>query len=162
MKKKNVILIIVFAFVFALGVGGGVTAFLLNYNRTTPPLVEIFGLEDSIYAKTDSVGQYKGCRFKAENADETFFLESETNTVCLSGDERFTPGKKYLISVCYLGETEGGNSQYGDKQEWTAVSYLDVPRIVYDETTQIVSWNAVAGASSFMIYFGGQTQRIYL
>ena len=95
MKKNNkTFLIVLFCFAGVLLLGGGITAFIINYNLQAAPVVEIVDDGVHVYAKTLVNNDYKGYRFKVSQAGNSIYIDSNINYVDLASQERIIPGEK--------------------------------------------------------------------
>lgn len=159
-KKQKAFLILAFVCVCLLLVGGGVTAFIINYNLQVAPTVEILDDGNMIFAKTQVKSDCYGYRFRFVSEDKTFYIESKNNVVEITGNENVEIGARYAISVCYLGEIEGNNSDYSVAVTWTSYEYLATPELSYLEDEKSIVWTQVENASYYMVYYGDKSERV--
>ncbi len=161
MKKNNkTFLIVLFCFAGVLLLGGGITAFIVNYNLQAAPIVEIVDDGGHVYAKTLVNNDYKGYRFKVSQAGNSIYIDSKINYVDLTSQERIIPGEKYSVSVCYLGEIEGNNSAYSDQVDWQAYKYLETPVLTYERNENRLLWSDEDNASYYILYYGANSTKV--
>lgn len=141
--------------VAALAIGGGVTLFIINYNTDSTGKAQILDDGQNIYVVAPATEGYQGYRFKFKSGKTTFSVDNDSNILDLSTVTQVELGNDYQISVCYLGETEGGNSRYGQSVTWRAQAYLDKP--VLNCTDGKLSWDEVKNASYYVVHYGTNT-----
>lgn len=140
---------------------GILLAFLLNYNSTAPDKVQITNQEIQ-YFSVNANDNYHGYRFvfQSEN-DKKIEVESKTNVISINDVKvkGLVEGTKYQISACYLGQTEGANSDYSQPVSWVCTFILATPELEYNEETYILSWNKVGKADYYnvIVMQGSQT-----
>ena len=132
---------------------GILLAFLLNYNSTAPDKVQITNQEIQ-YFSVNANDNYRGYRFvfQSEN-DKKIEVESKTNVISINDVKGLDEGTKYQISACYLGQTEGANSDYSQPVPWVCTFILATPELEYNEETYILSWNKVGNADYYADYY---------
>ena len=139
---------------------GIVLAFLLNYNSSAPNKVQISELEDT-YFSVNANDNYHGYRFVFDSDQASFTINSEKNVINTNDiesliaetEEGLVPGREYQISACYLGQTEGANSDYSQPVPWVCTFILATPELEYNEETYILSWNKVGNADYYNVYY---------
>lgn len=152
-NKKNILYVILWVIVGAIILGGVVTAFILNYNTSAPTKITILDDGHDIYVHADMNDNYHTYRFKFVNGEDEIIIDSDSNTLFV-GDllsQGIVLGQTYQISVCYLSENEGNNSEYSQPTEWTVNTYLSAPLLVYDDE-DLITWEEVANADYYMVY----------
>lgn len=152
-NKKNILYVILWVIVGAIILGGVVTAFILNYNTSAPTKIAILDDGHDIYVHADMNDNYHTYRFKFVNGEDEIIIDSDSNTLFV-GDllsQGIVLGQTYQISVCYLSENEGNNSEYSQPTEWTVNTYLSAPLLVYDDE-DLITWEEVANADYYMVY----------
>ena len=137
---------------------GILLAFLLNYNSTAPDKVQITNQEIQ-YFSVNANDNYHGYRFVFQSENDKIVVESKTNVISINDVEGLVEGTKYQISACYLGQTEGANSDYSQPVSWVCTFILATPELEYNEETYILSWNKVGNADYYnvIVMQGSQT-----
>lgn len=150
--SKKLITIIILSISAVLLVCGLAIIFILNFNKTIPDKVSFFDIGDHIYAQAQTNDNFNGYRFLFENKinKEKFTVDSQSSIVDLSAVDKLKPNTVYNVSVCYLGDIEGGNSEYSKAIEWKYYTYLQAP--VLQENDNIISWNEVQDAEAYIVY----------
>lgn len=154
-RDKKKVLQISIGIVAGLGIVVAIIlAFLLNYNVSSPNQVEI--LKDvKTYFSVNANNNYKGYRFVFEGDGDKVIVDSPKNIIILDEDiksQDLKVGVKYSVYACYLGETEGANSDYSKPVSWTYYYQLSAPVISYEEKTNIISWPEVEYAKKYVIH----------
>lgn len=104
----------------------------------------------SVSAENDSKGY--GYLFKFESKDEKIYFDSDAGLLVLDEEyEKLTLGEKYNVSVSVKGEIESANSSFSNPVEWTAVKYLEAPKIKIQDS--LLTWEDVAEATSYTIHY---------
>jgi len=153
-KKGKITLISLCALAGILLCVGLITGFIINRNLAEAPVVEILDDGGNVFVMTKANESYRGYRFKFTGGGQAFNIDSETNILNLSNEERVKVGENYNISVCYLGEMEGNNSQYSKEITWHSYSYLSTPLIILEDN--LISWQEVKGADYYEVYTGNK------
>ena len=156
--KKRVLYWVVWVIVAAIILGGIITTFILNYNTSAPKQIKIYDDGENIYITADMNDNYLQYRFKFVGEDEEeIIIDSDDNTLTVSELllEGIVLGKSYDISVCYLSENVGNNSQYSKSITWTAYTYLSSPQISYDEENDCINWQGIENADYYIVYISG-------
>ena len=137
---------------------GILLAFLLNYNSTAPDKVQITNQEIQ-YFSVNANDNYHGYRFVFQSENDKIEVESKTNVISINDVKGLDEGTKYQISACYLGQTEGANSDYSQPVSWVCTFILVTPELEYNEETYILSWNKVGNADYYnvIVMQGSQT-----
>lgn len=155
MKNQKILTIVLGCIIGMMLIAGGTTAFIINYNVSITPALEILDTGTQVFAKTDANVDYEGYRFKFEAEKISFTIDSASNVLELSNNSRIVPGTKYQISVCYLGEIDGSNTVYSEPIDWLSYDYLRMSNISLQEDTII--WEPVEGADYYYIYSAAET-----
>lgn len=169
-KSNKTLYIILAVIVGLLALGGAIAAFVLNYNQSAPDKVSIVDDGKAVYVQAQMNDNYRLYSFKFTNAqDGEIIIESENNTLTIEDllENGIEIGKTYEVSVCYLAQNEGNNSQYSQPITWTVYTFLDAPIISYDAEEELLSWQAVENAQYYLVYYNGltdpiQTENTYL
>ena len=137
---------------------GILLAFLLNYNSTAPNKVQITN-QELTYFSINANDNYHGYRFVFESDSDSITVNSEENVISQNDIEGLVAGRRYQISACYLGQSEGANSDYSQPVTWICTFKLDRPELVYDNHTNIISWNPIENADFYniIVISGSQT-----
>lgn len=137
---------------------GILLAFLLNYNSTAPDKVQITNQEIQ-YFSVNANDNYHGYRFVFQSENDKIEVERKTNVISINDVKGLVEGTKYQISACYLGQTEGANSDYSQPVSWVCTFILATPELEYNEETYILSWNKVGNADYYnvIVMQGSQT-----
>ncbi len=156
--RKKILSIVIGAIAGVLVVLGIALAFLLNYNVYAPNQVQV--LKDSkTYFSVNSNNNYKGYRFKFVSSAGEIIVDSDSNIIILEEDVNgLVPGNVYQISACYLGETEGANSDFSQPISWTYYERLDSPLISYDNSSNIISWDKVENADYYVLWISEEVE----
>ncbi len=129
---------------------GILLAFLLNYNSTAPDKVQITNQEIQ-YFSVNANDNYRGYRFVFQSENDKIEVKSKTNVISINDVKGLDEGTKYQISACYLGQTEGANSDYSQPVSWVCTFILATPELEYNEETYILSWNKVEKADYYNV-----------
>lgn len=162
-KSNKTLYIILAVIVGLLALGGAIAAFVLNYNQSAPDKVSIIDDGKAVYVQAQMNDNYRLYSFKFTNAqDGEIIIESENNTLTIDDllENGIEIGKTYEVSVCYLAQNEGNNSQYSQPITWTVYTFLDAPIISYDAEEEFLSWQAVENAQYYLVYYNGLTDPI--
>lgn len=155
-KKLYILLAVVLAVITVAAIS---VAFMLNYNTYAPQAPVVLDDGQNIYISTTLNDNYKGYRFKFvdENGNE-IIVETENNQVSVQEllKKDIKLGKKYDVSVCYLAENVGNNSEYSKSTEWKCQTYLEMPVIEYDSILSLLTWQKIDGADYYRIYLSGE------
>lgn len=158
-QKRSKTLYIFLAVILGLALIAGVAvAFMLNYNTYAPSAPVVLDDGQNIYISTTLNDNYKGYRFKfVDQSEKQIVIDSENNELSVQEmlENKITLGETYKISVCYLAENVGNNSEYSDSISWKCQKYLEMPLVSYDEVLKKISWPAVTGADYYKIYING-------
>lgn len=157
-KPKKKVLIITLSVVIALlAIAGIITAFVLNYNVSAPKGLRVLDDGSNVYITVDMNDNYPLYRFTFTSGEEKIVIESEQNTLSIEEleEQGITLGRSYEVTVRYLGENDGSNSEESDPITFTAYKYLDKPVISYDKTEDIITWQVVENAEYYMVYYNG-------
>ena len=157
-SKKKIWLIVGSSIIGVAIVVGILLAFLLNYNSNAPDQVQVAN-QELTYFSVNANDNYQGYRFVFELDGEAITVNSESNIISLDDIEGLVAGQRYQVSACYLGQTEGANSDYSQPITWICTFKLDCPELVYDNQTNIISWNSIENADFYnvTIISGNQT-----
>ena len=170
-EKSNRTLYIILATVVGLLIlCGAIIAFVLNYNQSAPDKVSIVDDGKAVYVQAEMNDNYRLYSLKfVYSQDGEILIESENNTLTIEDllENGIEIGKTYEVSVCYLAQNEGNNSQYSQPITWTVYTFLDAPIISYDAEEEFLSWQAVENAQYQLVYYNGltdpiQTENTYL
>lgn len=163
-QKRSKFLIIIISIVLAiLALGAIAVSFMLNYNTFAPNELTVLDDGENIYISTNMNDNYKGYRFKfIDENDKEIIIDSKNNQVSVNEllEMKIALGQTYKVSVCYLAENSGNNTEYSDEITWKCQNYLSMPIVNYDQTTSILSWSEVEGADFYRIYINGQENYI--
>lgn len=162
-KSNKTLYIILAVIVGLLALGGAIAAFVLNYNQSAPDKVSIIDDGKAVYVQAEMNDNYRLYSFKFVNSqDGEIIIESENNTLTIEDllENGIEIGKTYEVSVCYLAQNEGNNSQYSQPITWTVYTFLDAPIISYDAEEEFLSWQAVENAQYYLVYYNGLTEPI--
>lgn len=169
-KSNKTLYIILAVIVGLLALGGAIAAFVLNYNQSAPDKVSIVDDGKAVYVQAEMNDNYRLYSFKFVNSqDGEILIESENNTLTIEDllENGIEIGKTYEVSVCYLAQNEGNNSQYSEPITWQVYTFLDAPIISYNADEELLSWQAVENAQYYLVYYNGltdpiQTENTYL
>lgn len=169
-KSSRTLYIILATVVGLLILCGAIIAFVLNYNQSAPDKVSIVDDGKAVYVQAEMNDNYRLYSFKFVNSqDGEILIESENNTLTIEDllENGIEIGKTYEVSVCYLAQNEGNNSQYSEPITWQVYTFLDAPIISYNADEELLSWQAVENAQYYLVYYNGltdpiQTENTYL
>lgn len=162
-KSNKTLYIILAVIVGLLALGGAIAAFVLNYNQSAPDKVSIIDDGKAVYVQAEMNDNYRLYSFKFVNSqDGEILIESENNTLTIEDllENGIEIGKTYEVSVCYLAQNEGNNSQYSEPITWQVYTFLDAPIISYNADEELLSWQAVENAQYYLVYYNGLTEPI--
>ena len=160
-KRSKIIYILLSVLLALLAIGGVTAAFLLNYNTFAPDALAVLDDGQNIFISTTMNDNYKGYRFKfVDETEKTILIDSEKNQISVAEmlENKIELGKSYKVSVCYLAENVGNNSQYSKTITWKCQKYLEMPVAYYDEIYSQISWNEVENADFYRIYVNGEEE----
>lgn len=154
-KRGKIIVMICFIALGLIAVGGIVAAFVMNYNVFAPAAPSILDDGKNIFITTSLNENYKAYRFKFLSSTGEIIVESSDNVLTMEELKQTSLeiGGRYSISACYVGETEGSSSPYGDYTRWTYVQYLDAPSLSQDAENEKICWEAVPNATYYTVYY---------
>lgn len=160
-EKKKVWLIVGGSIIGLAIMIGILLAFLLNYNSNAPDKVKIENQEQT-YFSVNANDNYRGYRFIFVSDSDTITVDSLDSVLLMDDVEGLIPGQEYQVSACYLGQSEGANSDYSEPITWICTFKLDSPEIVYDNQTNIISWNVINDADFYNVtVISGSKTTIY-
>ena len=142
----------------AIIVSGVVTAFILNYNTSAPKKIEILDDGENVFIKADMNDNYITYRFKfSQDGGEDLIIDIDSNTLTIEEllSKGIVLGETYQISVCYLSENKGNNSEYSEPTSWTTYTYLSAPTLNYDADNDVVEWEEVDNADYYKVFVSG-------
>ncbi len=160
-NKKKLLYIVISVAIGLIILSGVVTAFILNYNTSSPETIEVLDDGVNVYIKADMNDNYLKYRFRFVDSDEQeiiIIIESDSNILSVDEllEEGIVPGQTYEISVCYLSENSGNNSEYSSSIEWTVYKNLAQPTLSIDEENQdLLVWQEVENADYYTVYISG-------
>lgn len=157
-NKKRVLNVLIWVIIIAIILSGVVTAFILNYNTSAPAKIEVLDDGSNVYIKADMNDNYLTYRFKFVDDDEKeIIIDSEENTLTIADllSEGIVLGQTYQISVQYLSENAGNNSEYSESITWTVYTYLSSPVLTYDSEYDIVTWEEIENADYYKVHISG-------
>ncbi len=159
-KKKKLSIIILIIAMVVVAVGGLTTAFLLNYNGFTPEAPTILDDGKNIYITTKLNDSYEKYRFRFVSGGDKFVIDSVKNTI--TSDEIVAGGGKlgstYNVSVCYLAQKNGNNSEYSRAISWQCACYLDSPTVVCFEAQKVLEWDTIENADYYRVFVNGEEE----
>ena len=163
-NKKNIKLVIMWVMLGLVAVVGLTTAFLLNYNTYSPSAPRILDDGKNIYISTTLNDNYVGYRFKFTSRDKEIFVDSTDNVI---GADEFLAeggqlGKTYDISVCYLAQNAGNNSQFSEKTSWLCEGYLAPTTVTYNQQANKIYWNQIEDADFYRVYYNDANDDVFL
>lgn len=156
-KKKKLVTIILSVVIGVLALGGLITAFILNYNVSSPSQVTILDDGTNIYITTSMNDNYSEYRFILKSGDQEIVINSQSNTLTVEQllENGAELGQTYEITCQYISSTnQGGNSEISKPTYWTVIKYLTKPIVSVDEN--VVSWQEIENADYYMLYLNGE------
>ena len=159
-KSKRLTIIILLIVTVAIMISGLVTAFIFNYNTSSPAEILIMDDGQNIYVTTSMNDNYSSYRFTFKNGDEEVIIDSKSNVLTqqdlLENDLKY--GETYRITCQYISAyNQGSSSEKSEEISWTMQGYLDIPQAyVTQDQTQIV-WQEVEYADYYIIHLKGDT-----
>lgn len=163
-QKRSKIFIIILSVILAIIAAGAIAiSFMLNYNTFSPDKPVVLDDGQNIYISTTMNDNYKGYRFKfIDENDKEIIIDSKNNQISVNEllEKQIVLGKTYKVSICYLAENVGNNSEYSNAISWKCQNYLSAPVVEYNEETSVLSWQDVVGADFYRIYISGEEQYI--
>ena len=156
-KKSKIILIFTLSLTCVIFSGLFACVFLMNYDRSKPAEVRLIDVNGMVYAQAEINNEYYGYRFKFESQSGEVIINSASSRIALSQREDFVLGEEYKISVQYLGEMEGANTQFSNPVKWNAVYRLSAPEVTI--TDGLLQWNVVKKADYYEVYSGESAPR---
>lgn len=161
-KSTKLMKIVVSIIVAVLSLGGLATAFLINYNTFAPSTPIILDDGSAVYIQSSLNDNYVGYRFLfTDNNNKSLYIDNESNVLSMDKmlENGVELGERYKISVCYLAEHEGNNSEFSSTVEWVCQAYLVAPTLTLEGQT--LSWNEVEGAVNYRIYVNNEKNAFY-
>lgn len=156
-KKKKLVTIILSVVIGVLALGGLITAFILNYNVSSPSQVTILDDGTNIYITTSMNDNYSEYRFILKSGDQEIVINSQSNTLTVEQllENGAELGQTYQIRCMYLSSSnQGGDSELSKPITWRVVKYLDKPSITVEEG--VVTWQKNSEADYYIIYLDGE------
>lgn len=163
-SKKNVKVIVISVILGIVALVGLVSAFLLNYNTFSPNAPVILDDGENIFISTSLNENYVGYRFKFVSNDGEILVDSTENVID-SDDvvaEGGVLGQEYKVSVCYLANNSGNNSQYSKEIEWTLETYLSSTIIEHDSETNTLTWQEIENADYYRVYYNNAENEVFV
>ena len=159
-KSKKVLYIILSVVVGLLILGGAITAFVLNYNQFSPAKVTVIEDGRAVYLQAEMNDNYLSYNFKFSAEGEDIIIESENNILTIADllENGIQIGQEYDISVCYVSQNAGNNSQYSEPLTWTVSTFLDSPTITYSQEEDLISWQSVDNADYYLVFYSGMSE----
>lgn len=149
--KKQMIVVSIFAVSVLLVIVALIVVISLNVNKTIPSSVKIFDSNGLVYCQVEPNDNFLGYRFRFDDGEKAITYDSKDSLVAINDIEEVKIGVDYKVSVCYLAEMEGGNSEYSRVFNWTAYGYLASP--VLEKGEDKIDWNDIAGADYYNVYY---------
>ena len=154
--KKQIIGIVAIILCAAFAVTGLVTVFVINFNKIVPPQLKSLSVNGELYLQATANDNFFGYRFKfVSNEDKNVIEKNSTSALLKVSDVEGLEVGKYQVSVCYLGEVEGGNSDFSEPINWQYFKYLDTPTLKIEGSS--IVWDKVDGADYYMVYFSASS-----
>lgn len=125
------------------------TIFILNFNKTIPERVKFVDEQGQIYCLAQANDNFEGYRFSFDDGKNKLTFESKSSVLHINQLQGLTFGTNYNVSVCYLGEIEGGNSEESGITTWQYYTYLDAPVAEIDADT--ITWQSVENADFYEV-----------
>ena len=121
-QKRSKIFIIILSVILAIIAAGAIAiSFMLNYNTFSPDKPVVLDDGQNIYISTTMNDNYKGYRFKfIDENDKEIIIDSKNNQISVNEllEKQIVLGKTYKVSICYLAENVGNNSEYSNAISW--------------------------------------------
>ncbi len=149
--KAQIIGVIFFAVAILAVFAVLTTVFILNFNKTYPDAVRFIDNNGHIYCSAEANDSFYGYRFKFDDGEKVYTFDHDDSLLEVNNLEGIKVGTTYKVTVCYLGEFEGGNSEDSKPVTWQAYTYLDTPVLSIENDK--ISWNAVTGADYYYVYY---------
>ena len=159
LTKKQIITIIVSIVISLLAMGGIITAFILNYNVSTPDKVSVYDDGKNVYVKAEMNDNYSFYNFKfTQEGQDDIIIETENNVLTLEflESEGIVVGQEYQISVKYISENDGNDTDYSEPITWMVYKIIQAPILSYEEG--FLKWEAVEFADYYKVFYNGTIQ----
>lgn len=159
LTKKQIITIIVSIVISLLAMGGIITAFILNYNVSTPSKVSVYDDGKNVYVKAEMNDNYSFYNFKfTQEGQDDIIIETENNVLTLEflESEGIVVGQEYQISVKYISENDGNDTDYSEPITWMVYKIIQAPILSYEEG--FLKWEAVEFADYYKVFYNGTIQ----
>ncbi len=158
--KKKVLFIMLAVVISIIAIGGIVTAFMLNYNVSAPNNLRVIDDGRNIYVAVDMNDNYKSYKFvfiDTEDEESEIVIESDKNILTIDElqAQGIEIGHTYNITVTYIAENEGNNSEESKPITWTVYKNLSPAQLNYNQEEDIISWTAVDNADDYLLYISG-------
>lgn len=156
-NNKKVFFIIIGIVIAMIAIAGIVIAFMLNYNVYAPSNLRVIDDGKNVYVAVDMNDNYLKYKFSFTNGEDEIVIESDKNILTIEQlqEQGIEIGKNYTITVTYIGENEGNNSQTSQPISWTAYKYLVAPELSYISEEDKLMWTIVDNADYYMVYING-------
>lgn len=163
-KTKKKVIIIISILLAIVAVFGIAIVFFMNYNTFSPDKPIILDDGENIYVSTSLNDNYIGYRFKFNNENKEITIDSSDNILSIDTllENNIVVGNSYKISVCYLANNEGNNSEYSEVTEWKCKIYLTMPQLYFNFANNMLTWNEVENADYYRIYYSNVNELGYL
>ena len=149
--KKQMLVVGVFAVSVLLVIVALIVVVSLNVNKTIPSMPKIFDSQGKVYCQAEANDNFLGYRFKFDDGKNAITFDSKDNLLDLQDVNAVKVGVNYKVSVCYLAEMEGGNSEYSKSFDWVCYAYLSSPVLVKGEDK--IDWADIEGADYYNVYY---------
>ncbi len=155
--KNKKLFIIISLVIIVLALGGIITAFLLNYNVYAPSNLKVLDDGNNVYICTDMNDNYSSYRFTFVSNSKEIVIDSQNNMLSINELEEYGVeiGQTYQITVQYIAQNEGNNSQVSESLTWKSYKYLTAPQLSYNVLNDRIEWNAISGADYYKVFING-------
>lgn len=156
-SRKKVLFIILSLVIAVIAIGGIVTAFILNYNVSAPNNLRIVDDGKNVYVAVDMNDNYLSYKFVFTSGENEIVIDSKKNILSIEElqEQGIELGQTYTVTVQYIAENQGNNSQISDPLTWTAYTYLDAPVIVHNIEGGMLGWSEIEYADYYIVYING-------
>ena len=146
------LMIIVIMIMFS---GAVACAFLLGFNNFVPNKVKILDDGKQVYFTCDMSSDYQLYRFHFKSGEKEIFIDSEDNSISVKEalEKGVKLGNDYDISVSYINDSRGLNSEKSKSIAWTCYDYLEAPTLIFDQESNMLYWQQIENADYYDVYF---------
>ena len=155
-KGRKIFISIVLTITLGLVLGCFSIAFIVGYNPFIPKALLVVEEGQEVYLFAEVNDNYDIYRFRFSNSEHgDVVIDSTQNRLSSYEMTRMgvEVGVEYDITVTYLGVNGEAPSNPSKPMTWTPYVYLQKPQLQYDEQQNRITWQTVANADYYEVYY---------